>query len=121
MQFSAVRIGWRSLGRNAKRTAFALIAIAVGQFALLAMAGLMNGWKVEIVSAITGPMLGDIQINAPEWRQKRSIELTVDDLDVTLGAIRALPDAGSALPRIYAPCLAAPKALRAMKETPHGK
>jgi len=56
MQFSTLKIGWRNLGRNKKRTGLALLAIGVGQFALLATNGLMRGYADNIRLAITGPI-----------------------------------------------------------------
>ena len=52
-----LQIAWRNLGRSKKRTGLALLAIAVGQFALLATSGLMHGYADNIQAAITGPMI----------------------------------------------------------------
>ena len=67
MQFSTLKIGWRNLGRSKKRTGLALLAIGVGQFALLASNGLMRGYADNIRLAITGPMIGHAQVHAPKW------------------------------------------------------
>lgn len=106
---STLRIAWRSLGRNRKRTGLALAAIAIGQFCLLAMAGMMNGWKDEILDAITGPFIGDVQVHARGWRKERAIDLAVSDLEAKLARIRRTPGVESAFARIYAPALAAPR------------
>ena len=55
-----LQIAWRNLGRSKKRTGLALLAIAVGQFALLATSGLMHGYADNIQAAITGPMIGHV-------------------------------------------------------------
>ena len=65
MQDSTFRIAWRNLGRNRRRTLLAVLAIAVGQWALLATQGLMRGYGDNIQRAITGPMVGHIQIHHP--------------------------------------------------------
>ena len=39
MRSSTLRLAWRNLGRNRKRTGLALAAIGLGQFALLTMSG----------------------------------------------------------------------------------
>jgi len=109
MQFSTFKIGWRNLGRNKKRTALALLAIGVGQFALLASNGLMRGYADNIRLAITGPMVGHVQIHAPDWREERALDLYIDDVNSVLADVRADPGVGTAAARIYAPALAAPK------------
>ena len=109
MQFSTFKIGWRNLGRNKKRTALALLAIGVGQFALLASNGLMRGYADNIRLAITGPMIGHAQVHAPQWREERALDLYLDGLSDILTEIRADPAVGSAAARIYGPALVAPQ------------
>jgi len=104
---STLRIAWRNLGRNRKRSSLALTAIAVGQFVFLAIAALMHGYMGDFHESITGPMIGHAQIHAPEWRDDRSIDLTIDDVSVVLDAVRADPAVTNVSARIYAPVLAA--------------
>ncbi|MBN1441394.1 MAG: ABC transporter permease [Planctomycetes bacterium] len=106
---STLRIAWRNLGRNRKRTALALLAIAVGQFALLATCGLMHGYTDNIRLAVTGPLIGHAQVHAPLWRKERALDLVIDDVDSVLAAVRADADVWSAAARIYAPALVAPR------------
>ena len=42
---STLRIAWRNLGRNRKRLALACAAIGLGQFAFLATAAIMHGYR----------------------------------------------------------------------------
>lgn len=109
MQLSTVQIAWRNLGRSKKRTALALLAIGVGQFALLAANGLMRGYADNIRLAITGPMIGHVQVHAPQWRKERALDLYIDGLSEIIGEIRTDPAVGSAAARIYAPVLVAPQ------------
>jgi len=104
---STIRIAWRNLGRNPKRTAFALTAIGIGQFAFLFTAALLNGYADQFLDAVTGPLVGHIQIHAPEWREERSVELTVRDLEGVLEAVRSVDGVANAAPRVYAPALVA--------------
>ncbi len=108
MRLSTLRMAWRNLGRNRRRTALALTAIAVGQLCLLAMAGMMHGWKDEILKAITGPAIGDIQIHRSGWRKERAVDLSIPDLASTLGSIRSHAAVEGAFARIFSPVLAAP-------------
>lgn len=104
---STTRIAWRSLGRNRKRTAFALTAIAVAQMAVLLVDGLMNGVAESTSAAITGPMIGHVQVHAPEWREEQAPDLAIDRLDERLARIRAIPGVERAYPRLFAPALVA--------------
>lgn len=102
-------MAWRNLGRNRRRTGLALTAIAIGQLALIAMAGTMNGFADQIKLAVTGPMMGHAQIHHPDWREERAMELYVGNLESILQSIREDPRVNTAAPRIYAPVLVAPE------------
>lgn len=101
------RVAWRSLGRNKKRTALALTAIAVAQMAVLLVDGLMNGMVESMTSTLTGPMLGHVQVHAPEWRDEQAPDLAIDRLGERLATIRAVPGVERAYPRLFAPALVA--------------
>ena len=104
---STLRIAWRNLGRNRKRSLLALGAIAVGQLAFLATTALLNGFVEQYLSSVTGPMVGHVQIHAPGWRDDRSIDLTLGDIDAALTEIRRDPQVDHASARVFAPALAA--------------
>lgn len=104
---STPRLAWRNLGRNRRRTALALAAIAVAQLAVLAMDGLMNGWVDSSQEAMTGPMMGHAQIHAPDWREEQAPDLVIENLEETLANVRAADGVEQAYARIYAPALAA--------------
>lgn len=104
---TVTRVAWRSLGRNRKRTALALTAIAVAQMAVLLVDGLMNGMVESMTSTLTGPMLGHVQVHAPEWRDEQAPDLAIDRLEERLAAVRAVPGVERAYPRLFAPALVA--------------
>jgi putative ABC transport system permease protein len=102
-----LRIAWRNLGRNHRRTALALTAIIVAQLALLFSDGLMHGYADAMIDAVTGPMLGHVQVHEPGWRDEHAMDLTLGDVDAKVAAVRRVPGVGRASARIYAPALAA--------------
>jgi putative ABC transport system permease protein len=104
---NTTRVAWRSLGRNTKRTALALSAIAIAQAAVLVVDGVMNGMVENTATALTGPMLGHVQIHARQWREEQAPDLVIDDLARRLAQVRAVPGVEQAHPRIYAPALVA--------------
>ncbi len=107
MRSTTLRIAWRNLGRNRRRTILAVAAIALGQLTLVAVNGLMAGMYEEMLRTITGPLMGHVQIHHKDWREEQAIDLYIDHLDETRRRIEAIPAVKSVSPRIYAPVLAA--------------
>lgn len=104
---TTLRIAWRNLGRNLRRTILALTAIAVAQIALLFMDALMHGYADSMVNAVTGPMLGHVQVHEPGWRDEHAMDLYMTDVNAKLAAVRRVPGVERASARIYAPALGA--------------
>lgn len=104
---STMRMAWRNLWRNPRRTALALAAIGLSVTLVLAYTSILRAYGQWIVETITGPMLGHVQAHAPQWRKDRLMERTLRDVDATLAELRRDPDVASATARVYAPALAA--------------
>ena len=104
---STLRLAWRGLGRNRKRSVLAIAAIGLGQFAFLATAGIMRGYADHYFDSVTGPLVGHVQIVAPGWREERAVDQTLNNVEAMLTAIRGQSQVARAVPRIYAPVLAA--------------
>lgn len=102
---STARIARRNLGRNTIRTLIALGAIALAQAGVLLIDGFITGYGDAMVDAITGPMMGHVQVHAHEWRDERAMDLAVEDVQAALKDVRALPEVRHATARIYAPAL----------------
>lgn len=109
MRVSTLHIAWRNLGRNRKRTTLALLAVTVGQFALLATNSLMHGYTDNIRRAITGPMVGHVQIHHPDWREERAMDQQIANLAKAQTAIAQETGVKTVAPRIYSSVLMAPK------------
>jgi putative ABC transport system permease protein len=104
---TSCRIAWRNLWRNWRRTGLALAAIGLSVTLVLVYNGLLRAYGDWMVATITGPMVGHVQVHAPDWRATRGMDQTVQDLERALAAIRRDPGVTSANARIYAPALAA--------------
>lgn len=102
-----VRIAWRNLWRNRRRTALALTAIGLSVALVLLYDGVLR-WEGDYLrQTITGPMLGHVQVHAPEWRRNRAMDRTIRDLPGVLAALTRDPDVAVVNPRVYGPALAA--------------
>lgn len=106
---SSLKIAWRNLGRNSKRTALAVMAVAVGQLALLFMLALMHGYSDNLRKAVTGPLIGHLQVHHPDWREERALDLSIHDADAVAHSIRQRAEVENVAARIYAPVLVAPR------------
>ena len=107
MTDSTVRIAWRNLWRNRRRTGLALAAIGLSVMLVLAYTSILRAYGNWIVETLTGPTFGDLQAHAPKWRVDRSMDRTLPHIDAALAEVRADPSVASATARIYAPALAA--------------
>lgn len=102
-----LRIAWRNLWRNRRRTALALSAIGLSVTLVLAYDSVLRAYGDWMVETVTGPMLGHAQAHAPGWRKDRSMDRTLRGVSATLEALRREPGVVEAKGRVYAPALAA--------------
>jgi ABC-type lipoprotein release transport system permease subunit len=104
---STLRIAWRNLWRNPRRTGLALVAISLSVTLVLAYCSILRAYGDWLLEAITGPMLGHVQAHAPGWRKDRAMDRTLRDVARILEALRRAPEVADAGARLYAPALAA--------------
>ena len=107
MRGSTLRIAWRNLWRNRRRTALALAAIGLSVALVLIYDSVLRAYGDWMTEVITGPMLGHAQAHAPGWRKDRSMDRTLRRASAALAALRRDPEVERATSRIYAPALAA--------------
>lgn len=108
MQFSTLRIAWRNLGRNKKRTLLCVGAIAMAQFIVLFFNCLMAGMFEDMLDTIMGPLVGHVQVHHKDWRDEQAIDLYIDKISETKAAIEALPEVRNVSARVYSGALVAP-------------
>ena len=104
---STLRIAWRNLGRSRRRTVLALTAIATAQLAVVVYQGILTAYSDWMVRAITGPLVGDVQVHAPGWREDQALDVYLTQVAAKLEAIRQDEAVAQASARVYAPVLAA--------------
>jgi ABC-type lipoprotein release transport system permease subunit len=102
-----LRMAWRNLWRNRRRTALALGAIGLSVTLVLAYDSILRAYGDWMVETVTGPMLGHAQVHASGWRKDRSMDRTLRGVSATLEALRRDPEVVEATARVYAPALAA--------------
>jgi ABC-type lipoprotein release transport system permease subunit len=97
-----LRMAWRNVWRNRRRTLIAVIAIALGLTLMLFFDGLMGGAKQAIYGNTVRLQGGNVQVHAPGYRQKakRLPLLPLADPDAAVRAALAQPQVIAATKRI---------------------
>ena len=81
MWWILVKLAWRNIFRNKRRTIIAATAIGIGLTALIFMDALMIGMQETLVRTATASFLGDAQIHREGFRDEQEASLTVQALD----------------------------------------
>src|ERR1700674_5335634 len=85
-----LRLAWRNLWRNPRRTLIAMTAIGLGYAMLLFVACLMAGLRQQMIESGTGLILSDIEVHAPDYYPDRPVQLTLGGRNGTeVGALLA--------------------------------
>jgi ABC-type lipoprotein release transport system permease subunit len=93
---STLRIAWRNLWRNRKRTAITFVAVSFSTAVLIASYALMIGWTDVMQMSITDLSVGEVQVHHPAYRSERSLYDTVENPEAVLQAAAAAGVAASA-------------------------
>ena len=76
-----IKLAWRNIFRNKRRTLIASIAIGIGLAALIFVDALMIGMAENMVRTATASFLGDAQIHRVGFRDAQEVSLTIQALD----------------------------------------
>jgi ABC-type lipoprotein release transport system permease subunit len=79
-----VKLAWRNIFRNRRRTIIAGTAIGIGLASLIFTDALMIGMEVNMIESATSTFLGEGQIHDQGFRQTYEVEKTVNDLDTVV-------------------------------------
>ena len=74
-----LRMGWRNIWRNPRRTAVVMTAIIIGVWAMVFMSALMRGIADQLMRDGIAVLTGHIQIHAPFYRDDPVIENSIND------------------------------------------
>lgn len=100
------RIAARNLGRNPRRTAVSVSALALGFAAAVVMVAVSDGMTAEMIDNGTQVLSGQVQVHARGYLPERNSYTTIGgadgtDLDSLLRAVAAVPGVTGAAPRVY--------------------
>jgi len=74
-----LKLAWRNIFRNKRRTIIAGIAIGVGLAALIFTDAVIQGMKREMIQSATASYMGEGQIHRRGFRLTQDVELTIND------------------------------------------
>ena len=84
-----LKMAWRNIGRNRRRTAVTVGAMTLGLFAMVVYIAMLVGMLNDMEETIVEIDLGDLQIHAPTYLDDPSLYTVIDDADALLGELEA--------------------------------
>ncbi len=75
-----IKIAWRNIWRNPKRTFIMLLTIVIGIWSMIFLGSLMRGMMVSMIHNGIATLTGDIQIHAAGYRDDPSVDHSMYDL-----------------------------------------
>jgi len=75
-----LKLAWRNLLRNKRRTFIAGTAIGIGLAALIFYDGMMIGMENNMIGTATSSFMGEAQIHADDFLETQDVELTIRNL-----------------------------------------
>ena len=101
------RLGWRNLWRNSRRSLITIASIASAFTFLIALCGLMEGLKGQLLSNGTDLFLGHLQIHDSAYLPDRNLYDTLGgeegvDLSALFASLDQQKQVVAATPRVYA-------------------
>jgi len=86
-----LRMGWRNVMRNKRRTLLTASIIALGLASLILTDAVIQGMLGDMVATATGTFLGQAQVHAQGFRTEQKVEQTVRDLPRVEGLLKGDP------------------------------
>lgn len=102
MIWTFLKLAWRNLLRNKRRSLIAGTAIGLGLASLIFVDGLIIGMVNNMIKAATSTFLGDGQIHRVGWRKTQEVELTVNGAEEIIQRLAEEPEVVNFAPRVLA-------------------
>ncbi|MDX1384214.1 MAG: FtsX-like permease family protein [Thermoanaerobaculia bacterium] len=99
------RLAWRNIWRNSRRTAVTVAAMTLALVVSVNYGAIMTGLLASLEGNILDLEMGDIQVFAPDYRDRPSIYSSVDGVDADVAALES--EGYEVTPRLLAGGLAA--------------
>ncbi len=96
-------LAWRNVGRNRRRSALSMTAIAVATMSIVILFSVLEGMRSDLVYNLTTFYTGEVQIRHSEYRtyeHLNPLHLSVDDVSRRLEALDSVDGVAAAVPRL---------------------
>lgn len=100
-----LRLAWRNLWRNHRRTAIMLAAVVVGVWAMIFMIALMRGMVDDMLADGIRSLPGHVQIHNPGFRDDPTVSNLLPGLDADLAAALEQEDVVAWSTRVRVPAV----------------
>ena len=102
----ALRLGWRNLWRNSRRSLITISAVGCGYAFLIVLIGLTVGMAGQMLKNGTGLLMGDLQLHHSDYLPERSLYDTIgsdssSELEGVLHQLSLSPQLAGRSPRVY--------------------
>ncbi len=87
-----LKLAWRNLFRNRRRTFLSALAIGVGIAALIFMDALLIGWKDNMIRSATSTFMGEGQVHRKGFRDTLEVDKTIDHPQKWVDTLQSNPD-----------------------------
>ena len=102
MWLTLIKLAWRNLFRNKRRTIIASIAIGIGLAAMIFADALWVGMEQNMIKTATASFLGDGQIHREGFRDTQTVEMTINQLNEVVDALSQEAIVEQFTPRTFA-------------------
>ena len=84
-----LKMAWRNIGRNRRRTVVTVGAMAFGLYAMVIWFGMLEGMLNDMEETVVEVELGDLQIHAPTYLDDPSLYTDIDDAGALVSRLEA--------------------------------
>lgn len=100
-----LKLGWRNIFRNKRKSALTSLVIGIGLAALIFQDALFIGMSENITARATETFLGQGQVHAQNFRRNGDVENTIKHLEETLQLMHHTEEIENFSPRTISPCM----------------
>jgi ABC-type lipoprotein release transport system permease subunit len=83
-----LKLAWRNIFRNKRRTIIASLAIGIGLAALVFISAVMRGMTNHMIQSATDSFLGEAQIHGQGFRETQEVEKTINNLEQVISDLK---------------------------------
>ena len=98
--FKLIRLAWRNIGRNPRRTFLTLLVIGMGTASLMLVDAFILGTEKNIIAMSTEIFAGDAQIHNPKFKELSEPEYTIPKKDAVIKTLQESPKIKSYTQRV---------------------